>query len=60
MLFEQVRQNAKGVLGETLVPTRDATGKPIMTGMEAIRGTQKDCECSRNDRRRHVAAEELP
>ena len=26
------------------MPTRDANGKAIMTGMEAIRGTQEDCE----------------
>eukprot|EP00752_Nemacystus_decipiens_P016815 g15047.t1 len=38
----EVNHNAKGVLGETFVPTRDADGKPIMTGMEAIRGTQED------------------
>lgn len=34
------------VLGETMVATKDASGKPIMTGMEAIRGQQQDCEFS--------------
>ena len=44
----QVSRDAKGILGETFVPTRDARGKPIMTGMAAIRGTQEDCEfCGR-------------
>lgn len=43
-LNKQVSHDAKGVLGETFVPTRDASGKPIMTGMEAIRGTQEDCK----------------
>ena len=41
---EQVSRGAHGVLGETFVPTRDANGEPIMTGMEAIRGSQEDCE----------------
>ena len=36
--------DAKGVLGETLLPTLDDSGKPIMTGMGAIRGSQEDCE----------------
>lgn len=35
---------ASGILGETFVPTRNAAGKPIMSGMEAIRGQQEDCE----------------
>ena len=35
---------ATGILGETLVPTRDQTGAPIMQGMDAIRGDQEDCE----------------
>eukprot|EP00752_Nemacystus_decipiens_P008269 g7394.t1 len=38
----EVNRDARGVLGETFVATRDASGKPIMTGMEAIRGTQED------------------
>eukprot|EP00752_Nemacystus_decipiens_P013294 g11775.t1 len=38
----ELKHDTKGVLGETFVPTRDADGKPIMTGMEAIRGTQED------------------
>lgn len=42
----QVSGIARGVLGETSVATRDAHGEPIMTGMEAIRGTQNDCKCS--------------
>ena len=41
-----VSQNARGILGETLVPTRDAAGVMIMHGMEAIHGEQEDCECS--------------
>lgn len=36
---------ATGILGETLVPTRDESGKPIMQGMDSIRGSQEDCEC---------------
>ena len=40
----QVSRDAKGILGETRVPTRDHDGKPIMQGMEAIRGQQQDCE----------------
>ena len=35
---------ATGILGETLVPTVDESGKPIMQGMEAIRGKHQDCE----------------
>lgn len=42
----QISRDAEGVLGETFVPTKDADGKPIMTGMEAIRGQQEDCELS--------------
>ncbi|CAM9891405.1 unnamed protein product [Ectocarpus fasciculatus] len=38
----EVSHAAKGILGETFVPTRDASGKPIMTGMDAIRGTEED------------------
>ncbi|CAN0080080.1 unnamed protein product [Scytosiphon promiscuus] len=33
---------ATGVLGETLVPTVDDSGMPIMQGMGAIRGSQED------------------
>ena len=35
---------ATGVLGETMVPTLDDNGMPIMHGMGAIRGSQEDCE----------------
>lgn len=35
---KQVSLDAKGILGEALMPTRDANSKPIMTGMGAIRG----------------------
>lgn len=37
---------AAGILGETLVPTIDESGKPIMQGMKAIRGKQEDCKLS--------------
>lgn len=50
--------DANGVLGETFVPTRDANGKPIMTGMEAIRGKKEDCKFSRNGCRRRAVADE--
>ncbi|MEP5376047.1 MAG: hypothetical protein ABJQ14_09710 [Hyphomicrobiales bacterium] len=40
-------QSARGILGETVVPTRDAHGAMIMHGMDAIRGGQEDCEYSR-------------
>eukprot|EP00903_Cladosiphon_okamuranus_P017248 g15893.t1 len=33
-----------GILSETLVPVLNDEGKPIMQGMEAIRGSQEDCE----------------
>ena len=36
--------NATGILGETLVPTVNADGAPIMQGVDAIRGAQEDCE----------------
>ncbi|CAM9227573.1 unnamed protein product [Ectocarpus sp. 13 AM-2016] len=39
---DDVSNAAKGILGQTFVPTRDADGKPIMTGLEAIRGTEED------------------
>lgn len=37
-----MRQDAKGILGETSVPTRDADGAKIMHGMASIRGDQED------------------
>ncbi|CAM9379885.1 unnamed protein product [Ectocarpus fasciculatus] len=37
----EVSRDAKGILGETFIPTRDANGKPIMAGMAAIRGQQE-------------------
>ncbi|CAB1101779.1 unnamed protein product [Ectocarpus sp. CCAP 1310/34] len=37
-----VSLSAKGVLGETLIPTRAASGEYVMHGMEAIRGTEED------------------
>ncbi|CAN0210111.1 unnamed protein product [Scytosiphon promiscuus] len=37
-----VSPEAAGILGETLVPTVGGSGKPIMQGMEAIRGKQAD------------------
>lgn len=40
-----VSHDATGVLGETMVPTRDGDGNRIMTGMASIRGSQEDCEC---------------
>ena len=36
--------DATGILGETLVPTVNDNGTPIMRGMGAIRGKQEDCE----------------
>lgn len=36
--------DATGILGETLVPTVNNDGASIMQGMDAIRGTQEDCE----------------
>ena len=38
--------DATGILGETLVPTVDDYGVPIMQGLDAIRGGQEDCEYS--------------
>eukprot|EP00903_Cladosiphon_okamuranus_P012010 g11277.t1 len=38
----EMSRDAKGILGETLVPTRDADGKPIMVGAKAIRGQEED------------------
>ncbi len=43
-LLLQVNNTATGILGETFVPTVDSDGNPIMSGMDAIRGTQDDCE----------------
>lgn len=42
-----VSREAKGILGETLVPTLDERGMPIMQGMGAIRGSPEDCEWSK-------------
>ncbi|CAM9189371.1 unnamed protein product [Ectocarpus sp. 12 AP-2014] len=39
---DNVGVGAEGILGETLVPTRDANGEYIMNGMESIRGTQEE------------------
>lgn len=39
-----VSRAARGILGETFVPTLDANGDRIMSGMESIRGSQEDCE----------------
>lgn len=39
-----VSLDAGGVIGQTSVPTLDANGEPIMTGMAAIRGIESDCE----------------
>lgn len=36
--------DATGILGETLVPTLNDEGMPIMSGMKAIRGSQEYCE----------------
>ncbi|CAN0061462.1 unnamed protein product [Ectocarpus sp. 4 AP-2014] len=33
---------ARGILGETVVPTMNGDGKPIMQGMDSIRGSQED------------------
>ncbi|CAB1115047.1 unnamed protein product [Ectocarpus sp. CCAP 1310/34] len=45
---DSVGVGAQGVLGETLVPTRDADGEYVMHGMESIRGTQEECELAHN------------
>lgn len=37
-------KDAQGILGETQVLTVDSDGRPIMHGMESIRGQQEDCE----------------
>ena len=39
-----VSDNAKGILGETKVPTRDAEGNAIMHGLRCIRGAPEDCK----------------
>lgn len=41
---------SSGVLGETLIPTLDNKGKPIMHGMGSIRGSEDDCEWSKCQR----------
>eukprot|EP00752_Nemacystus_decipiens_P004376 g3999.t1 len=38
----EVSLEATGILGETLVPTLDDSGTPIMQGIGAIRGSQED------------------
>ncbi|CAN0348830.1 unnamed protein product [Ectocarpus sp. 6 AP-2014] len=38
----EVSYSATGILGETSTPTKDANGEDIMTGMEAIRGSEED------------------
>ena len=44
---DNVSLDAQGILGETLVPIVDESGKPVMQGMGAIRGKQEeDCECN--------------
>lgn len=40
----QISSDATGIIGETFVATKDVNGHAIMTGMEAIRGQQEDCE----------------
>lgn len=40
----EVSRAARGILGETFVPTKDSNGDRIMAGMGAIRGKQEDCE----------------
>ncbi|CAN0040712.1 unnamed protein product [Scytosiphon promiscuus] len=40
--YSGVSPQATGILGETLVPTVDGNGNPIMHGMEAIRGKQDE------------------
>ena len=37
-------KSSSGVLGETFNPTLDEWGKQIMWGIEAIRGSEDDCE----------------
>ncbi len=54
-LFSQVSRTATGILGETFVPKLDSSGNPIMSGMEAIRGTQDDCELLRTRVPQHPA-----
>lgn len=39
-----ITRAARGILGETFVPTQDANGDRIMSGMESIRGKQEDCK----------------
>ena len=36
--------DATGILGETLLPTLDDGGKPIMLGLGSIRGSPEDCK----------------
>eukprot|EP00904_Undaria_pinnatifida_P007894 jgi/Undpi1/4234/HiC_scaffold_16.g07600.m1 len=37
-----ISEHAQGVIGETIVPTRDTNGDMIMHGMECIRGQEED------------------
>ena len=39
-----VSRDAKGVLGETVVPMRDADGNKIMHCVRCIRGVKADCK----------------
>lgn len=32
----------QGILGETMIPTVDAVGAPIMQGLDCIRGQEED------------------
>lgn len=41
---KDVSLTATGVLGETIVPRRDAAGNVIMEGKEAIGGGEDECE----------------
>lgn len=41
---DNMNLEATGIIGETVVPTVDEGGKPVIQGAEAIRGKQEDCE----------------
>lgn len=43
-----ISQDAKGILGETFVPTRDDNGNIITHGMECIRGEESDCKLAQH------------
>ena len=51
---------AKGILGETAVPTMDEDGEPIMDGMNSIRGAVEQCESSRMAQQRLGAPKRCP